>query len=56
MGRFALFELGSTQNLHVKKSSQKTRNYDVMNYTLRRVYREVMEQGSKWRLIRLLKQ
>ena len=56
MGRFALVVLGSTQNLHVLKISQKNQNYDVMYLTLRRVYREVMDQGRKWRLLSHLKQ
>ena len=48
MGQFCPF---CTQDLHKtymsKKSSQKTRNYDVMYKTLRRVYREVMTNCNR---------
>ena len=56
MGRFAPFVLGSTQRIHLLKIIQKSINDDVMYLTLRRVYRELMDQGRKWRLLVHLKQ
>ena len=59
MGRFATFVPGSTQLLHhILGSKQISQNKKLSCHVLDffRVYRDVMDQGRKWRLLGHLKQ